>query len=149
MNLLVPAWQCMTLPLDRLPSELPEMLRRAKLASPLATSLPGGPQRYLEILAAQVESQRRILVATSQPPTDGADAAARMTEALAAVAQWWDQHGYVGGASGGTVAWGFVPERQRQLVADWAKQLPPEQVAAIKAGVPATTRHLAEAILPR
>ena len=149
-ELLVPAWQCMTLPLDRLPADLPAGLRRAKLASPLAAHLPGGPARYLDILAAQVESQRRILVATSQPPADGADAAARMTEALAAVVQWWDQHGYVGGASGDTgVGWNFVPDRQRQLIADWARKLNPEQVAAIKAGVPAATRRLAEAVLPR
>jgi hypothetical protein len=72
-----------------------------------------------------------------------------MTEALAAVTQWWEQHGYVGGASGGRVAWSFVPERQRQLVSNWAKQLNPEQVAAIKAGVPEATRHLTEGILPR
>jgi hypothetical protein len=148
-DLLVPAWQCMTLPLDRLPAELPDSLRRAKLASPLAKSLPGGPQRYLEILAAQVESQRRILVAMSQPPADGADAAAQMTEALAAVAQWWDQHGYVGGASGGKVAWNVVPERQRQLIAAWAKQLNPEQVAAIRAAAPEATKHLLDGILPR
>jgi dienelactone hydrolase len=139
----------MTLPLDRLPAELPGALRRAKLASPLATSLPGGPQRYLEILAAQVESQRRILVATSQPPTDGADAAARITEALAAVAQWWDQHGYVGGSSGGRVAWNVVPDRQRELVAAWAKTLDAGQVAAIRAAVPDATKHLLDGILPR
>jgi hypothetical protein len=73
-----------------------------------------------------------------------------MTEALAAVVQWWDQHGYVGGASGDTgVGWNFVPDRQRQLIADWARKLNPEQVAAIKAGVPAATRRLAEAVLPR
>ena len=148
-ELLVPAWQCMTLPLDRLPADLPAALRRAKLASPLAASLPGGPQRYLEILAAQVESQRRILVATSQPPADGADAAARMTEALAAVAQWWDQHGYVGGAGGGRVAWNVVPDRQRELVAAWAKTLDAGQVAAIRAAAPEATQHLLEGILPR
>ena len=32
-------------------------------------NLPAGPARYLKILAAQVQSQRRILVETSQPPT--------------------------------------------------------------------------------
>jgi hypothetical protein len=72
-----------------------------------------------------------------------------MTEALAAVAQWWDQHGYVGGASGGKVAWNVVPERQRQLIAAWAKQLNPEQVAAIRAAAPEATKHLLDGILPR
>lgn len=148
-ELLLPAWQCLSLPLERLPAGLPVQLRQAKLTSPVAANLPGGPARYLEILAAQVESQRRILVATSQPPSDAADAAARMTEALAGVAQWWEQHGYVGGSSGGKVAWEFVPECQRQWVADWAKKLTPEQAAAVKAAVPADTKPLAENILPR
>ena len=72
-----------------------------------------------------------------------------MTEALAAVAQWWGQHGYVGGASGGRVAWNVVPDRQRELVAAWATTLDAGQVAAIRAAVPEATKHLLDAILPR
>ena len=148
-ELLVPAWQCLSLPLERLPADLASNLRKAKLTSSVAASLPGGPARYLEILAAQVESQHRILAATSKPPADTQDAVARMTEALGGVTQWWEQHGYVFTAAAGKVGWGFVPERQRELVSSWARKLTPEQVAAIRSAAPAVAKQLLDGVLPR
>jgi hypothetical protein len=55
----------------------------------------------------------------------------------------------LGGASDGRVAWNVVPDRQRELVAAWAKTLDAGQVAAIRAAVPDATKHLLDAILPR
>ena len=72
-DLLVPAWQCLTLPLDRLPKDLPERLRGAKLTSAAARCLPGGPQRYLEILASHAASRLGVLKAIDGPAKDDAD----------------------------------------------------------------------------
>ena len=76
-DLLAPAWQCLTLPLSRLPKDLPEQLRRARLTSEAARCIPGGPQRYLEILAAQAASRIGLLEAINGPAKDDDDCARR------------------------------------------------------------------------
>jgi hypothetical protein len=51
---LIPAWSCLRLGLDSLAADLPARLRLTQLDGKLARYLPGGAQRYVEILAAQV-----------------------------------------------------------------------------------------------
>jgi hypothetical protein len=68
--LLVPTWRCLELPLDKLPADLPDRLRKATLSGEAAAFIPGGPRRYLDILAAQVESRRGLLEAVATPAGD-------------------------------------------------------------------------------
>jgi hypothetical protein len=74
-ELLVPAWRCLELPLDRLPADLPDRLRNATLLGEAGRFIPGGARRYLDILAAEVESRRGFLGAIAKPA--GASAESR------------------------------------------------------------------------
>ncbi|MBA3687152.1 MAG: hypothetical protein H0W72_18175, partial [Planctomycetes bacterium] len=113
-ELLVPAWQCLRLELDALPADFATRLRAARLTGDVAQSIPGGAATYVALLADQVDSQRRLLVATATAPATAELAGGQLAEAAAACFAWWDRHGYVGaGGPGSGFGWGFVPAPQR------------------------------------
>ena len=140
-ELLVPAWQCLTLPLDRLPKDLPEKLRAAQLTSAAARCLPGGPQRYLEILAAQAASRIGVLEAIDGPAKDDADCARRVADGTAAIVSWWKMHHYVfdGDRTQG-FAWRFAQQDHAAKLKDWANRNARDK----KAVTAAAAKQLAE-----
>ncbi|MCC7498170.1 MAG: hypothetical protein IT160_11380 [Bryobacterales bacterium] len=118
---LVPAWSCLELPLEKLPAALPTRLRSMKLAGTLAADLPGGPARYVQILAAQVDSRRKLLAAVAREPRTGAEAAAGLSAGAAALVQWWKVHHYVAAGVGtDPFAWSFVHPSQVRLLKKYA-----------------------------
>lgn len=121
-DLLLPAWQCLTLPLDRLPQDLPDRLRRARLSSEAAACIPGGPQRYVEILAAQVASRIGLLTAIERPARDDDDCARRLADGMAALVAWWKTHRYVFDRDKTHgFEWRFVRGEQVELLRAWAR----------------------------
>jgi hypothetical protein len=120
-DLLVPAWQCLALPLERLPKDLPERLRAAELTGDPARFIPGGPQRYLEILAAQAASRIGLLTAVNGPAKDDDDCARRLADGTAALVNWWKMHHYVlDGEKTQGFAWSFVRGDQVAPLVEWA-----------------------------
>lgn len=108
-DVLAPAWSCLTRNLADLPGDLPDRLRGLKLDSELARNLPGGPRRYVEILAAQVASRRGVLEAAGEKPANAAQAAATLARAATAALSWWNVHRYVGaGNVGDPFRWHFL-----------------------------------------
>jgi hypothetical protein len=119
---LVPAWRCLQLPLEELPAELPERLRRLKLGKALAGEIPGGPRSYVRILAAQVESRRELLAATAEAPTTAEEAATNLSRGAAALIGWWRVHRYVGpGEATDPFAWRFLHPSQVSLLRSYAR----------------------------
>lgn len=126
-EILVPAWRCLELPLADLPADLADRLRGTRLTGEAAAFIPGGPDRYLEILAAQVASRRAFLAAIAVPPQSADDAARRLVAATVAVMDWWRVHGYVNAGDPGTpFAWQFVRAEDRAAIAAWVKEHVPE-----------------------
>lgn len=120
-DLLVPAWQCLTLQLDRLPKNLPARLRSAQLTDDAARCIPGGPQRYLEILAAQAASRIGLLEAINGPAQDDENCARRLADGIAALVNWWKMHHYVlDGEKSQEFRWNFVRNDQMRPLAEWA-----------------------------
>ena len=99
-ELLIPAWSSLTLGLDKLPRDLPERLRSAKLSNPTASFLPGGASRYLDILASHVDCRIRLLHACRKPSGSPREAALVISDGTAAMVDWWKLHRYVGGGEG-------------------------------------------------
>ncbi len=91
-ELLVPAWTCLELPLQHLPANLAARLRAAPLTSAPAACIPGGSRRYMEILAAQVDSRRGLLEAVARPAASDAEAAAQLAAGAKALIDWWQVH---------------------------------------------------------
>ena len=134
---LLPAWKCLSLPLAELPAELPAQLRGAKLAGEPAAFIPGGPALYLDILAAQVESRRRMLAALAGLQKTDADSAATLAESTDALVSWWKRHHFVFSADPGTdFEWMFVHSSQFNELAAWAREhvTHKEVVALLAAG---------------
>jgi hypothetical protein len=99
-NLLIPAWSCLRLGLDKLPADLPAQLRAAKLTGPAASHLPGGSSRYLDILATQVQVRIGLLQVCAQSPKSPEEAAAAIADGTKAIVEWWKLNHYTGlGAS--------------------------------------------------
>jgi hypothetical protein len=122
-ELLVPAWQCLSLKMDRLPKDLPDRLRRSRPTSEAAHCLPGGPDRYLGILAAQLESRIGLLEAVAQQAKDDDDCARRIADGAAALVNWWKVHHYVmDGEQTQGFAWPFVHHSQVAQLRDWANR---------------------------
>jgi hypothetical protein len=133
-DLLLPAWQCLILELDRLPRDLPERLRGARLTSEAAGCIPGGSQRYLEILAAQVASRIGLLAAIHAPAAGDDDCARRVADGTAALVNWWKMHHYVmDGDKTLSFEWRFVRGDQVALLETWAKRNARSQPAVANA----------------
>jgi hypothetical protein len=112
-GVLVAAWSCLKLSLGELPADLAEKVRALKLDTDFAKKIPGGPTRYVEILAAQVDSRRRLLEAVAVKPGNAAQAADSLANGAAALLRWWQVHRYVGaGRQGDPFQWAFVHPSQ-------------------------------------
>ncbi len=131
-DVLVPAWRCLALRLPDLPRDLASRLRETSLIGETAAFIPGGPKRYVEILAAQVESRRSFLEAISEKPSSADDAARRLAAATAALVSWWQIHHYVGDGGRDTgFAWRFVRAEDVAVLKQWVAEhvVGPEQAA--------------------
>lgn len=121
-EILIPAWSCLRLRLDLLPEELPAKLRTARLTSLAGKSIPSGPERYLDILASQVESRRGLLQAISLPVDSDELAAVRIADGITALVNWWKMHGYVGDGNGDEAfEWRFVNSSQVSPLKQWCQ----------------------------
>jgi hypothetical protein len=126
-ELLTPAWSCLQRGLDRLPADLPAKLRAAKLTGAAASCLPGGPDRYLEILAALAESRIRLLQACARSAANPEEAAAATAEATAAIVAWWKLTGYCGAGEGTEpFAWGLVHGALYGPLKEWCNKNVPD-----------------------
>ncbi|MBN2021458.1 MAG: hypothetical protein JW809_01570 [Pirellulales bacterium] len=126
-ELLAPAWSCLERGLDRLPPDLPERLRAAKLTGEAASYLPGGPDRYLEVLAACAECRIRVLRACGRPAATPEEAAAAIADATAALVDWWKLTGYRGAGDGTEpFAWSFVHGSLFGPLKAWCSQNVPD-----------------------
>jgi hypothetical protein len=94
-DVLAAAWSCMELGLDRLPDDLPRRLRGVQLKEKAASFLPGGPARYLDILAAQVDSRIGVLKVCQRSAKTPEDAAVGIADGVAALVDWWKMHRFV------------------------------------------------------
>lgn len=121
-ELLVPAWSCLQRELEELPADLPERLRRVTLTSNLANSIPGGSQKYVEILAAQVDVRRRVLMAIQTPPTSAVDAAAKLAAATTAIVDWWNLSGFIGGSENEPFNWAYIHGQIKKPLFDWRQR---------------------------
>ncbi|MFM8702293.1 MAG: hypothetical protein ACKOHG_00175 [Planctomycetia bacterium] len=133
-DLLVPAWRCLSLPLDRLPADLPAELRKATLTGEAGQFIPGGQRQYLDILAAEVESRRGFLGAIAKPAGSADEAAAKLAAATRAIVGWWKVHGYVNDGDERTpFAWRFVRSEHVGALRAWAKANVTDRDAVIAA----------------
>ncbi len=122
-ELLVPAWACWDRGLADLPGDLPRKLAAATLDSPVARCIPGGPKRYLDILAARADSRIRLLNACARKAESPEDAAQVIASATAALVDWWKHNGYVSSAKKGEpFQLGFVHHSQLTLLMQWCVQ---------------------------
>jgi hypothetical protein len=88
-------------------------VRALHLDTELAKNIPGGPRRYVEILAAQLESRRGLLAAKAESSTTADQAATSLAAGAAALIRWWHVHRYVGaGKKGDPFQWRFLREDQ-------------------------------------
>ncbi len=141
-ELLRPAWKCLTLPLAELPADLPARLRAARLTGEAAALIPGGPALYLDLLAAQVESRRRMLAAMTLPTATPAQAATAIAEGTAALVAWWERHHFVGSSDPGTpFAWSFVNNTQYDALATWAHASVADKAAVAPLAVQELMQH--------
>ena len=121
-ELLVPAWSCLRLGLDHLPAELPAKLRQAELTEKAAQNIPGGPRSYLNILAAEVDSHRRLLQACHGPAQSEQEAAQRLADGVRALVAWWTLHRYSFDRDAKVFSWEFVSGSECGLLFQWAHQ---------------------------
>lgn len=121
-ELLRPAWKCLALPLVQLPAELPAQLRAATLTGEAAALIPGGPTLYLDLLAAHLESRRRMLAAMTLPTATNEQCAAAVSEGTAAFVAWWQRHHFALGSDPGTpFQWAFTNSGQYTEWATWCR----------------------------
>lgn len=133
VELLVPAWQCLDLNLDTFPADLPERLRSSCLSSVEAQLLPGGSERYLELLARFVETRLEVLQACSGPVETSADAVDRLCRMISAIYGWWQIHRYVfSGEDGTDFHWDFTHPKLMAPIEAWLKQSLVDHDALIK-----------------
>lgn len=119
-DVLRPAWSCLRLELDQLPADLPAKLRAVRLTG-AGRTIPGGPERYVDILARQVESWRGLLEATHTPAASDEEAVARIVDGVTALVNWWKTHGFVMDGSGDEpFEWWFVQPAQVERLQRWA-----------------------------
>jgi hypothetical protein len=139
-GVLIPAWSCLKLSLTELPAGLAGKVRALKLDTDFARSIPGGSARYVEILAAQVDSRRTLLEAVSVKPGNVAQAAESLAKGAAALLKWWQVHRYVGiGRRDDPFKWAFIHPSQVEILKHHAREcasLSPgvEEIAARRLG---------------
>ena len=120
--LLRPAWKCFDLGLAQISADLPAQLRATTLTGEPAAFIPGGPALYLDLIAAQVESRRRMLVAMTLPHATDTEAATAVAAGTDALVSWWKRHHFVFGNNPGTpFDWQFVHQSQYNAWAAWAR----------------------------
>jgi hypothetical protein len=120
-GVLIPVWSCLKLSLRDLPEDYAQKVRALNLDTELAKNIPGGPQRYVEILAAQFESRRGLLAVTEKLPATAEQAANSLAAGAAALIRWWHVHHYVGsGRKGDPFQWRFLRGDQVQVLRDHA-----------------------------
>jgi hypothetical protein len=121
-ELLIPAWACLQLGLDRLPADLPGLLRSASLPGEIAACIPGGPARYLDILACQVECRIGVLRAVDGPPASFSDAVRRTADGIGALVSWWKVHRYVYDGNGDEpFRWRFANKAAVAQLGSWVR----------------------------
>ena len=118
-QLLIPAWSCLRRPLEQLPADLPAKLRQAELMGEPAQYIPGGPRSYLNILAAEVDSHRRLLQACQGPAKSEQEAAERLADGVKALVDWWNLHGYTFDRDAKVFSWEYVWEGESGLLWNW------------------------------
>lgn len=123
-DLLAPAWGCLHLSADRLPADLPQRLRAARLEGEAADCLPGGSRRYLEILARLVSARLAVLRAIEQTPLCARDAAIALNGAVSSLARWWQTHEYIYSGEGRAgFGWEYTHPLLWRPLAEWVNQL--------------------------
>lgn len=134
---LVTAWSCLKLPLPELPSNLAGKVRALRLTTDLAKNIPGGPGRYVEILAAQVDSRRSLLEAVAEKPGNAEAAAASLAKGAAALLRWWQVHRYVGtGRHGDPFKWDFIHPSQIEILKQHVKKCATANPDVVKLAAP-------------
>jgi len=132
-EILVPAWDCLNRNLKTLPTNLPKQLRNLKLVNEPAKYIPGGPDRYLNILSQQVECRIRLLQATSEPSTSDEQVAKKIAEGLQALIIWWNVHRYVNDGNGDEpFDLRFVDSSQVAVLHQWCRVNVKNQEVATK-----------------
>jgi hypothetical protein len=122
-ELLVPAWNCLNLDLETIPSDLPRRLRAVKLTGNAAMFIPGGSERYLEILAQQAESLIRLLQSIAKPVNSDKEAVIKIYEGISALVNWWNVHQYVFDKdSDEPFNWRYVHNSQILILRQWCKE---------------------------
>lgn len=128
-DILLAAWQCLTLPLDRLPASLPDALESAALTGPLAEFLPGGLMRYRKALAELVRARRDVLCAVGLDRPEDA-----LYVATSALVRWWRMHRYVfSGAGGVDFAWEYTHPLLLAPLTEYVKRAAPDSRAVHRA----------------
>jgi hypothetical protein len=136
-GVLVAAWSCLNLPLDELPADLAGKVAALQLDTDFARSIPGGPARYVEILAAQVDSRRKLLEAVAEKPGTSAQAADSVAKGAAALLRWWRVHRYVGtGRYGDPFNWTFAHPSQVAVLKQHAKNCAAANPELVKIAAP-------------
>ena len=122
-ELLVPAWNCLNLDLEKIPSDLPQRLRAVKLMGNAAKYIPGGSERYLEILARQTDSRIRLLQSIAKPVNSDKEAIIKIYEGITALVNWWNVHKYVlDKDSDEPFNWRYVHNSQILILRKWCKE---------------------------
>jgi hypothetical protein len=121
-DLLVPAWNCLQLDLDKIPTDLPGRLRTVKLTGNPSLYIPGGSELYLEILAQQTDSRIRLLKSIANPVKSDKEAVKRISEGITALVDWWKVHLYVFDKDPDEpFNWRFVHSSQVSILRKWCK----------------------------
>ena len=122
-DILIPAWSCLQLEADKIPTNLPLKLRETELNSEAASYLPGGPRLYLQILADHVESRLAVLCACASAPRSNVDAAEKIVQAITALVKWWRVHRYVFSGQGSLgFNWEYVHSLHLIPLTDWVSK---------------------------
>jgi len=121
-SLLVPAWDCMNRKLETLPADLPQRLRTTRLTSESAKFIPGGPERYLEILAQQAESRIKLLQSIAKPAISDEQAAKSIADGITSLVNWWNVHRYVLAYVDVSFKWNFVHDSQVSILRKWCRE---------------------------
>jgi hypothetical protein len=92
------------------------------LTSESAKFIPGGPERYLEILAQQAESRIKLLQAIAKPAISDEQAAKNIADGITALVNWWNVHQYVVSDTDVSFKWNFVHNSQVSILAKWCRE---------------------------